>query len=41
MSNPKPFQTSRFEDLPKNVSMIEYDNIRGMTMKLEAKLDHL
>jgi len=41
MSKPRPFETSRFETLPKNITMIEYEEIKGLTMKLETKLTHL
>ena len=40
MSRPTPYELSRFKDLPKNVTMIEYEDLRGMTMKLEAKMSN-
>lgn len=38
LRNPQPFQNSRFENLSKNVTRIEYQDIKGMSLKLETKL---
>lgn len=40
MSRPTPYDLSRFKNLPKDVTMIQYEDLRGMTMKLEAKMNN-
>lgn len=39
MSHPQPYFGSRFEGLPQNVTMIQYEDVGGMTVKLETKLN--
>ena len=39
-TRPTAYELSRFKDLPKNVTMIEYEDLRGMTMKLEARMSN-